>query len=412
MPNPSDSAPNVRVSVSSPDGLVPPMKERRSGWDLLFGSRRRLVVVGAVALLIALGGVFAVYSGDRAAKKEAVDAMESFLLATRDGDLDEAHKFMSDRAISHHHEDALDPAVYASEWEIGDIELIDFNLDGEQGSATVSAEIIGPNDTRVSDEAHVVKEAGSWHVANPYSTISVSVGEFRHVHINGQQPQTPASSRPSFTYVLPGAYTFDDPDVDLIEMRHDSVLVIGNSRALIHSDQDLAVASGVEPAESAEDSSPTFAFDLRENAQERTQDRIDHYLDGCVDQVLENPGCPVSISPSALNDMVGVEYDFDDPDAQWEITEYPTVELILGTDEYESPLFSFETESPGEAELTVTAEDSDGSTDMTFQCSFMVDLLEPTLEFDGEMYIGPLENVRDRPNTDVHVDDMDCEPAS
>lgn len=378
--------------------------------ELLFGTRRRTMIVCAVVMVAVLGVSFAVYSNDQAAKEEPVEAMESFLEAVRDGDLDEAYKYVSSGTISDNHDNVLDPATYASDWEVGSIELVEFNNSRDSAQATVSTEIIGPGGTRVTDDIYMSSDGVGWVVGNPYSNLKPSVGEFRHLQVNGQQPETPAQSRPDSIVVLPGAYTFDEPDVDLIELQFDTVVVMGNERALVHSNLngeiEVEAESGVTPSDS---SSPNFTFDLREDAQDVVGNRIEHYLDNCLDDVLENIGCPLSISPNDLNAVADNDYDFDESSAQWEITEYPEVEIKLGADNADSPLFRLETVTPGDAELTVTAQGDDGSTELTFQCSFSVDLIEPTLEFDGDIYLGPLENPRDRPRPDTPVDNMDCE---
>ena len=369
------------------------------------------MAVGAVAVVVVLGVAIAAFYYDRAAKAEPVEAMESFLQAVNGGDIDDAFRFMSDRAISAHHDESLDPATYASDWEIGEIDLVDYNRLGINSTATVSAEIIAPDRTHISEEFYLQNSEEGWVVSNPYSSIGTSVGNFGHLHINGQEPETPTESQPNGVRVLPGAYSFDDPGVDLIELEYDSVLTIGQERTFANSDIsdiDVEVESPAEPAET----STRSLFGLRDDAHEEAQSRVESYLDNCVTDRLVNIGCPISVSPNDLNATADDDLTFDESSAQWVITQMPEVEMAYNPDDFDEPLLSFDNGTAGEAELTVATDESGSFNELVFQCSIGVDLLEPTLEFDGEVYIGPLEDPRDRPRTDQPVDNMGCELAN
>lgn len=421
--SPSDSGRDIHLSVTNDDTdeeAKPAPRKPRQLPKFLFGHTRRVVIASAIALVMVIGVPAGLYTYDWSAtddsESEPVQAMETFLQAVQDGDIDTAREFMlgdvaeeefqeesdPDDAALDPVEDSLDPTRYSSDWTVGDIGLTEENL----GQAEVSVEIIAADGTSSTHEAVMFdNEDKGWVLANAHSQLVTSIGYVHPLMVNGELPETEAESAPFMALVLPGVYTYDDPGLDFVQLKYNTIMTLAGDSTYANMNSE----DGSEATEVGEDAGRDDLFELREDAQEAAQIRIDRYLDNCVANSLENVGCPVSVSPDDLNSTVDGELSFDESSAQWEIVELPEVDVSYEPRGFVTQVLSFDNVTPGIAELTVTA---DGESDMTFQCDIGIDSLEAGLDVDGEFFIEPLEHPEDSPHIDEDVANMDCDLAS
>ena len=295
--------------------------------------------------------------------------------------------------------------VLSSDWEIGSLELVSLNRQGDDQSATVSAEIIGPDDTSVTDEFTMTNTDDEWVVWLPYTAVSVSADSIPYVEVNSVVPEAGESIRSSTTlHFLPGVYEFGDSALDWVDPMPGAIVLLGDQWAATEREESS------NPADEASVPMSLYRhFDISADSQEEVQNRVNNYLDECIVDSVTNLGCPVSLSTQDVRVTVGD----DSPDEFDESTigDYPVVEAIYNGGSVDSSMLELANITPGEAELTIEATGDAGAETLTLDCSIGIELLEPTLAHNGLVYIGPLEDVRDRPDESQDVSDMDCQLA-
>lgn len=404
--SPPHGHPEIRLSVTDGDSVEAQSSTARSSlWSRLFSTRRRALIIGAAAVAVLLGVALGADYFDRSAKAEPVKAMESFLRAVNDGDIDEAYTYMSDDTVAFHRDYTLDPTVFSSEWDIGDIELVEFTNTGDH-HVTVSAEILAQDGTGVTEEFLMHEEDDNWVVTMPYSnSFHVSNSTFEDLEVNGRLPETPNSSNPPWFYLLPGAYEIGLPDIEFMEAQYQTVLFLGKQHSMAEP-----ITSTATPNVNSHDPVILSLFDLREDSDEEAQRRVNEYLESCVSDSLSNPGCPISLWNQDLSTVTGEPGTaFEGATADWNITEFPEVFAVFDPGTAMDSWIGFENQTPGQAELTVTGTDNGVPFTMTIHCGIGVSLLEPTIGSDGKLYISPLENPHGYESGFDSVADMDCE---
>lgn len=411
MTNSPPPDPEIRLSVSDSGDVEPtdgPPKERRPLRAILFGSRRRTTIILSTAFIVVLAVAIGVYTYDRSEKEAPVEALESFLQAVHDQDIDAIDRHLA-RPMSAEDMDVIEEAeVLSSDWEIGALRLVSLNRLGDNQSATVSAEIIGPDDTSVTDEFTMSNTEDQWIVGHPYTSVEMGADSIPYVEVNSVVPEAGERIRSSTTlHFLPGVYEFGSA-LDWVDPMPGAIVLLGDQWAATERD------ASSDPADEASMPMSLYRhFDISTDSQEEVQNRVNNYLDECIVDSVTNLGCPVSLSAQDVRVAVGDDstYEFDESSAEWTISHYPEVEAIYNGGSVNSPMLELANLTPGEAELTIDATGDAGTETLILHCNIGVELLEPTLAYNGLVYIGPLEDVRDRPDESQDVSDMDCQLA-
>lgn len=378
-------------------------------WQKLWSTRKRRYVVLATVLVVLVAGGIGAYFHNRITMDAPEQAMEAFLEAVQAKDVEEVRSLMTESARSEFNI-VDDPAALSSDWDIGEIRGTALITDPDDVRAYISTEIIGPNDTRVSDTLEMHRVDGTWLVAAPFSAVTLPEDTFAHLEVNGELHDQRVNNNSTQTFhFLPGVYEYFSHGMDLLEPKFESVVKVGEESEATEMAEGHYYRSFVEHER---ESNPHLhaQIGLTDDAQEAAQSSVDDYLDACVTEGGSNTGCPVSISSGELYDVIGDEViqSHDLSGAEWTIDEYPVVEVV-----YESPtgsrnMLDFETESAGEAELSIEVITDSGSQTFTLQCDFGIDKLHPVLGNDGRLYIGPLESESGVPAESGDVTDTDC----
>lgn len=403
--SPPSNDPEIHLPLTHGDSSEPANSKPRSTlWNGLFSTRRRALLTGTVAIVALLLAGLGVDYYDRTAKNEPLAAMTSFLQALKDGDLDKAYEYVAAETLAFHRESTLDPREFGSEWTIGDIEVVEFSRTGDR-QATVSAEILASDGTGVTEEFLMHEDDDRWFVTTPY-TESIHTGNstFESLQFNGQHPETLDSSSPSWVYLLPGAYEISVPDIEFLEPQYQTVLFLGKQHSMANP-----MTPDATPIINGDDPVILSLFDLRDNADDDAQQRVNDYLKNCVSDTIHNHGCPISFSYDELSKATDSSLStFHGSDITWDIDEFPKVSTQFDPGTAMDSWIGFQNQTSGRAELTVTGTDDGEPYTVTFQCSIGLRLLEPSIGRDGKLYIGPLEHSNGYVDDSTDVGDMEC----
>lgn len=390
-PPPPPSAPPENADEPPPSGR---------GKLIFFGAS------GLVVLLLIAGGWF-MWSNYQ--DREPARVVEAFLESVKDGDVDDALTYLDtspdSRSAYFLRGDALDNG-----WDIDEVSLRSRDSSSILGdTASVTASITGPGDTQAQHIFGLTEtNDGDWLISEGLTTMRVNFNQLPLIEINGFSPDIgPGAGNGVEFYMLPGLYSFYTEGIDVVEPALDQQLFLGNNVQSIGDKDEV-------------ESLPDYAtrvplpqhMRLKDDARETMQAKVEEYLDDCVEDIdgSELAGCPMGLETEDLQEALdSSETDFDD--FEWEIQDYPQVNVHISDDPSQNLEVSLETSEPGTIELTVSA----GGSDSTLECPLPATFITPHFDMGGEIYLGPRESRDQLERNDewesAHEDWTDCQEA-
>ena len=326
---------------------------------MLTRNRSRLAV-GMVAAIVAGGGLWWATTGD--AERPPTEVVAEFLDAVGAGDVE--------RALSHTgwtpDDDSgvfLTPEALDDDWTVD--RIVETDRDGGRARVEVT---IASSDLRADGVFELHADADSWRLDRPYAEIGFGESGLGYMDVNGQR-HVPESHPADQRYLLlPGLYHFYAADNQVID-------VGGEPRLLLPGEGTTWVEAEVV---------------VTEAGREAAQRAVDGYVEDCAStgDVYRNH-CPFAVDAVAVDALIGVEYMNDVRNLDWEVTEYPQVDVT-----YQDGRFRLTDVQPGEIEVSGTGTERlwdsqkrkfyDGEDiDFTLDCRIEARWLELTVEFDG-----------------------------
>ncbi|MEV4724583.1 M48 family metalloprotease [Micromonospora humida] len=349
------------------DRPVPdPMTDRAAtarGLDELFGattttavgSRRALLVVGALVLVSCLGGGLTTAQWAFFRPQAAVG---DYFAALADHDGPEAlDQLTPDVRAALGDGGQLARMVAAKDYRPPtDVSVTGVERDGDEAVATVAYTLAGRKLTAElplrRDDSAVLGLFHRWHIDAAPATLTLPGGP-APLTVNGVPAPTGAEETGVAVPLLPGAYT-----------------VAGESTALSETAPRVVYVVPGQQSVSGAELTPT----LRPEAQAAAERSVRSYLDGCAAQAVATPqGCPFRY------------YTGGSPVKKiaWKITRYPTIELTLTGPATARVSTSYE--SQGSAQATGSTVGYFGTTPFTenetFGVSGVLSVVDGTLTF-------------------------------
>lgn len=319
--------------------------------------------------------------------RSPVRAVDSFLEAAYDGDVDEALSYLESppESVGAHF---LTPEALNSDWDIADVSLENVtSFQRIDNSARVNATISGPEGTSITSEFELAESDDEWLITNGLNRMSVDFTSIPMIEINGYHPQIGAEAGDITFHLLPGVYEYYSEGVEGLKPAIKSQLMLGG--------QSTTIETGVDPSR-IQDSSLNIAspqwMTVADDVNELVQSKIESYLNDCFDDI-EGPieegvfGCPVGTSPSDIAQDVSGDRHADVSNFEWELLEHPQVGAYLDPDPGVFSRLNIRLDELGTTGLSVEVNGEPAA----LECPLPVSFIEIYFDLDGDMYLGPRE---------------------
>lgn len=349
------------------------------------GRRKRTIIVVCAVIAVLLVGIAAVVGWNRYQDRAPVRAVESYLEAVQDGDVEAALEHFNDppRTVGAHFltSDALN-----SDWDVDDVSLDSLTRTRTSDSrATVEATISGPNDTSVTDKLDLEEIDGEWRIVDSLSRMNVNLELLPMIEVNGFNPGMGPGTADNVTFfLLPGLYEYYTDGVEGVEPAVKSQLVLGSEVEIVEVGAELNLLS-----ERVLEAVTPQAMMLSDDATEILQAKVESYLDDCFADIEGEfeYGCPIGTGAARIAREVSSDGITDVSDLEWELLEYPQIEAYLEQAPSSAREIQLRLETVGATGLTAEV---DGET-VSLECPLPVTFIQPHFDLNGELYLGPRE---------------------
>jgi hypothetical protein len=323
-----------------------------------------IVFASVVALIV---GWVAIDSASSASPEEAV---EDYLTAIANKDVDTALELAGESSIVPYGQDAafLTAKAIADDWWVESVEEAG---PGEYSSERrVKATIAGESGTS-SAEFDVTESDGDWHIDSPFAGVTFPNSPLSYVQVNDQIVPLEPGLNPNTSFQLfPGPYRFFQSVSGVVDTPKTELVAAYPEADGVGYDERNVVPGTLTPTAGTV-----------HNIQQAVKERIDE----CATFATEVPfgNCPFA-TDGEIDTTNGKRVD-DPWELSWKVESYPEIEVADDRTDEAFPGFAVSATKPGTVTLTGTGLDTDDKpTKFSVVCDIDLTVYRATIDADGK----------------------------